>query len=143
MCTEEKSAIAGLPLVFTAVAGLPLVFAVVGIAFQNQSVSKPQRSNPMDVTRVTIEHVRVATETPFEKVTNAFEQQIGRFDPSTINSLTRASILMKRGRRSRRWKGRAGSCSSGPPITVLSFASPARRESRSSICLEIPCSLSR
>jgi len=87
MCTEEKSAIAGLPLVFTAVAGLPLVFAVVGIAFQNQSVSKPQRSNPMDVTRVTIEHVRVATETPFEKVTNAFEQQLGHFDPSAYQQL--------------------------------------------------------
>jgi uncharacterized protein (DUF302 family) len=87
MCAEEKTAIGSLPLVFTAIVGLPLVVAVIGIAFQNQSVPTLQRGNPMNVTRVTIEHVRVATETPFEKVTNAFEQQIGHFDPSAYQQL--------------------------------------------------------
>jgi len=34
----------------------------------------------MDVTRITVDHVRVTTDRPFEKVTKVFEQQIGRFD---------------------------------------------------------------
>jgi hypothetical protein len=41
----------------------------------------------MDVTRITVEHVRVATDQPFEKATKAFEEQTGRFDPSAYQHL--------------------------------------------------------
>ena len=41
----------------------------------------------MDVTRITVEHVRVAADQPFEKVTKAFEEQIGRFDPGAYQQL--------------------------------------------------------
>jgi uncharacterized protein (DUF302 family) len=87
MCTQETNATGSLPLVFTAITGLPLVVAVVAIASQNQSVATPQRGNPMDVTRVSVEHVRVTAEAPFEKVTKDFEQQIGHFDPSAYQQL--------------------------------------------------------
>jgi uncharacterized protein (DUF302 family) len=41
----------------------------------------------MDVTRITVEHVRVATDQPFEKVTKALEEQTGRFEPSAYQHL--------------------------------------------------------
>ncbi len=41
----------------------------------------------MDVTRITVEHVQVVAEKPFDQVTKAFEQQIGRFDEDTYRSL--------------------------------------------------------
>jgi hypothetical protein len=33
----------------------------------------------MDVTRITVDHVRVVADKPFDQVTKAFEQQLGRF----------------------------------------------------------------
>jgi uncharacterized protein (DUF302 family) len=41
----------------------------------------------MNVTRVTIDHVRVVADKPFDKVTKAFEQQLGRFEPEAYKSL--------------------------------------------------------
>ena len=43
-------------------------------------VQRP-RGNPMNDSRFTVDHVRLATERPFEDVTTAFERQLGRFDP--------------------------------------------------------------
>jgi len=37
--------------------------------------------------RFTVEHVRVATDKPFEEVAKAFERQLGRFDPDVYRSL--------------------------------------------------------
>jgi uncharacterized protein (DUF302 family) len=34
----------------------------------------------MDVTRITVEHVRVVADRPFEKVTETFERETGQFD---------------------------------------------------------------
>jgi uncharacterized protein (DUF302 family) len=34
----------------------------------------------MDVTRITVEHVRVVADRPFEKVTQTFERETGQFD---------------------------------------------------------------
>jgi uncharacterized protein (DUF302 family) len=43
--------------------------------------------SPMDNSRVTIDHVRLATDKPFEDVTTAFERQLGRFDPDVYQAL--------------------------------------------------------
>jgi len=36
--------------------------------------------NPMNDSRFTVDHVRLATDKPFEDVAKAFERQLGRFD---------------------------------------------------------------
>jgi len=46
-----------------------------------------QRSKPMNVTQITVDHVRVSVDKPFDKVTKAFEQQLGQFDHETYKSL--------------------------------------------------------
>ena len=42
-----------------------------------------QRSggNPMKDSRFVVDHVRLETNKPFEEVVQAFERQLGRFDP--------------------------------------------------------------
>jgi uncharacterized protein (DUF302 family) len=42
----------------------------------------------MDVTRITVEHVRIVAGKPFEQVVKAFEQQLGQFDPEVSESLS-------------------------------------------------------
>jgi len=42
----------------------------------------------MNVTRITVEHVRVVADKPFEQVTKALEKQLGQFDPEVYKSLT-------------------------------------------------------
>jgi len=41
----------------------------------------------MYVAQVTVEHVRVAVNKPFDKVIRAFEEQLGRFDPEVYKAL--------------------------------------------------------
>jgi uncharacterized protein (DUF302 family) len=43
--------------------------------------------NPMNDSRFTVDHVRLATDKPFEEVAKAFERQLGRFDPEVYKSL--------------------------------------------------------
>jgi len=43
--------------------------------------------NPMKASRFTVDHVRLATDKPFEVVTKAFERQLGRFDPDVYEFL--------------------------------------------------------
>jgi uncharacterized protein (DUF302 family) len=43
--------------------------------------------NPMNDSRFTVDHVRLATDKPFEEVAQAFERQLGRFDPDVSKSL--------------------------------------------------------
>jgi len=43
--------------------------------------------NPMNDSRFTVDHVRLATDKPFEEVARAFERQLGRFDPDVYKSL--------------------------------------------------------
>ncbi len=43
--------------------------------------------NPMNDSRFTVNHVRLATDKPFEEVARAFERQLGRFDPVVYKSL--------------------------------------------------------
>ena len=41
----------------------------------------------MNTTRISVDHVRLATGKPFGDVTKAFEQQVGRFDPDVYKAL--------------------------------------------------------
>jgi hypothetical protein len=41
----------------------------------------------MNDSRFTLDHVRLATDKPFEEVARAFERQLGRFDPGVYKSL--------------------------------------------------------
>ena len=41
----------------------------------------------MNVTRITVEHVRVAADKPFDKAVKAFDEQLGQFDPEVYQSL--------------------------------------------------------
>src|SRR5262249_17823647 len=43
--------------------------------------------NPMNDSRFTVDHVRRATDKPFEEVAQAFERQLGRFDPDVYKAL--------------------------------------------------------
>jgi uncharacterized protein (DUF302 family) len=43
--------------------------------------------NGMNDTRFTVDHVRLATDKPFEDVASAFERQLGRFDPEVYKAL--------------------------------------------------------
>ena len=56
-------------------------------AFHDQSGPASQGGSPMNVTRITIEHIRVVAEKPFDQVTKAFEQQLGQFNEETYKSL--------------------------------------------------------
>ncbi|MFO0880008.1 MAG: DUF302 domain-containing protein [Gemmataceae bacterium] len=40
----------------------------------------------MNTTRISVDHVRRATEKPFDEVTRAFERQLGRFEPSVYQA---------------------------------------------------------
>ena len=42
----------------------------------------------MSISRITVDHIRVVAERPFAKVTNAFEQQLGQFNPEVYKALT-------------------------------------------------------
>ncbi len=46
-----------------------------------------QGGKPMKVTRITVDHVRVVADKPFDKVTKAFEQQLGQFNPEVYQAL--------------------------------------------------------
>jgi uncharacterized protein (DUF302 family) len=48
--------------------------------------SRPGGS-PMNDSRFTVDHVRLATDRPFEEVARAFERQLGRFDPDVARAL--------------------------------------------------------
>lgn len=41
----------------------------------------------MNVTRITVDHVRVVADKPFDRVVKAFEQQLGQFNPEVYKSL--------------------------------------------------------
>jgi uncharacterized protein (DUF302 family) len=63
------------------------VFVLGGIVFRNQSGKASQGGNQMNVTRITVEHVRVVADKSFDKVTKAFEEQLGKFDAEVYKTL--------------------------------------------------------
>jgi uncharacterized protein (DUF302 family) len=58
-----------------------------GNFFHDPSGLASQGGNPMNVTRITVDHVRVAADKPFDQVVKAFEQQLGQFNPEVYKSL--------------------------------------------------------
>jgi uncharacterized protein (DUF302 family) len=71
-------------LVFTVLlAGVALGGVLVSGRF---GVQRPGGS-AMNDSRFTVDHVRLATDKPFEEVAQAFERQLGRFDPDVYKSL--------------------------------------------------------
>ena len=62
--------------------------AVLGSNFFNNSFGlAAQGGTPMNVTRITVDHVRVVADKPFDQVVKAFEQQLGQFNPEVYKSL--------------------------------------------------------
>ena len=49
----------------------------------------------MNVTCITVEHIRVVAEKPFDQVTKAFEQQLGQFNEETYKSLAAGEDVEK------------------------------------------------
>ena len=87
MSTNQVNRITWLSLVFTTFGLFPLFVTQVVSGFQQQPEPVLPSGNPMEVTRITVEHVHVATDHPFEKVINAFEKQVGQFDPAAYQHL--------------------------------------------------------
>src|SRR5262249_39690082 len=64
------------------------LFAVLGGNFlQNRTESAAQKGDPMKVSCITVEHVRVVADKSIDKVTKAFEQQLGQFNPEVYKLL--------------------------------------------------------
>ena len=49
----------------------------------------------MNVTRITVEHIRVVAEKPFDQVATAFEKQLGQFNEETYKSLAAGEDVEK------------------------------------------------
>jgi uncharacterized protein (DUF302 family) len=62
-------------------------FVLGGNFFHEQPGLACQGANPMNVTRITVDHVRVVADKPFEQVVKVFEQQLGQFNPEVYKSL--------------------------------------------------------
>src|SRR5437870_3301568 len=63
------------------------VLAPGGIVCHDESGLASQGGKPVNVTRITVDHVQVVTDKRFDKVAKAFEQQLGQFNPEVYKSL--------------------------------------------------------
>lgn len=54
-----------------------------------------QGGNPMNVTRVTVDHIRVVADKPFDQIAKTFEQQMGRFNEDVYKTLAAGEDLEK------------------------------------------------
>jgi uncharacterized protein (DUF302 family) len=70
-----------------AIVAFTLSPVVLGILLHNQRGLAFQGGNPMNVTRITVEHVRVVADKPFDTVIKTFEAQLGQFDPEVYQLL--------------------------------------------------------
>src|SRR5262249_46180737 len=64
-----------------------------GILMSGRLGAKRPGGNPMNDSRFTVDHVRLATDKPFEEVAKAIERQLGRFDPDVYKSLAASGDL--------------------------------------------------
>jgi hypothetical protein len=97
----------------------------------------------MNVTRVTIDHVRVVADKPFEKVTKAFEQQLGRFEPEAYKSLAAGEDAEKVRAKIEAMVGPSGFMLFRTSDHGALLRLAGQKKKRSSIWLAIPCSLCR
>jgi uncharacterized protein (DUF302 family) len=58
-----------------------------GVLVSGRSGVQYQGGKPMNNSRLTVDHVRLTTDKPFEDVAKAFERQLGRFDLDVYRSL--------------------------------------------------------
>ena len=72
-----------------------LGFVLGGNFFHDRSGLASQGGEPMNVTRITVDHVRVVADKPFDQVIKAFEQQLGQFDPEVSKWLASAEDAEK------------------------------------------------
>lgn len=49
----------------------------------------------MNVTRITVDHIRVEADKPFDQVTRALEEQMGRFNEDVYRTLAAGEDLEK------------------------------------------------
>jgi hypothetical protein len=63
------------------------VFVLGGNFFHHRSGLASEGGNSMSVSHITVDHVRVVADKPFDKVSKAFEQQLGQFDQEVYKSL--------------------------------------------------------
>jgi uncharacterized protein (DUF302 family) len=73
--------------ILTVVAFTLSALSLGGIFFHDQSGLASQGDKRMNVTRITVDHVRVVADKPFDQVIKAFEQQLGQFNPEVYKSL--------------------------------------------------------
>jgi uncharacterized protein (DUF302 family) len=81
---NEKT-IPGCSIRYIALAALLAILG--GSLFQERTESAFQKGDPMNVSRITVEHVRLVADKPIDKVTKAFDQQLGQFDPEVYKLL--------------------------------------------------------
>jgi uncharacterized protein (DUF302 family) len=62
--------------------------ALVGVLVYSRFGVQRPGGNPMNDTRFMVDHVRLATDKPFEEVTKAFEAQLGKFDGDVRKAAT-------------------------------------------------------
>jgi uncharacterized protein (DUF302 family) len=73
---------------------IPVISVVVsaavlgGVFVFGSSATHRQEGKEMNTTRISVDHVHLATDKPFDEVTRAFEQQLGRFDPDVRKAAT-------------------------------------------------------
>jgi uncharacterized protein (DUF302 family) len=73
-------------ILLTAALTLP-AFILASTFFPGRSGLASQGDKPMNVTRFTVDHVHLVADRPIDKVTRAFEQQLGQFDPEVYKQL--------------------------------------------------------
>jgi uncharacterized protein (DUF302 family) len=77
-------------------ATLTLSAVVVGSnVSDDQTGPAPRGGNPVTVTPITVQHVHVVAEKPFDQVTKAFERQLGQFNEETYKSLAAGDDVEK------------------------------------------------
>ena len=57
-----------------------------GLLFHVQSGLASQGDKPMSSTHITVDHIRVEADKPFDQVVKTFEQQLGRYDREGVKS---------------------------------------------------------
>jgi uncharacterized protein (DUF302 family) len=62
--------------------------ALAGVLVHGSFGVQRPGGNPMNDTRFMVDHVRLATDKPFEEVTKAFEAQLGKFDGDVRKAAT-------------------------------------------------------
>jgi uncharacterized protein (DUF302 family) len=62
--------------------------ALTGVLVHGRFGVQRPGGNPMNDTRFLVDHVRLATDKPFEEVTKAFEAQLGKFDGDVRKAAT-------------------------------------------------------